>query len=576
VGGYTLSGTDDDTFGNSGSWTYALTVGNEGGVITQIAPTANAAADVAGSSFGDQLVTTGSTGTESFSETGTPPTGVSVSSTGHISSTSAASFGSYTLSGHDSDSFGNSGSWTYVLTISSPGGGGGGGGGSPPSGAGIVQTSSTSGVTTTKGSSSFTAGPIEVSGATGTVNFVTTSLASGLDVSSSGMLTTTGALTAGFYTVSGIDSDSNSDTGTWTYTLTVNGAAITVTFNANGGSGSMAAESKSAPTALSSLKFTRTGYKFAYWNTAANGSGTSYANGATFPFVTSVILYAQWNANPLRNVNFSSNGGIGIMLPEFESVPTDLTLNVFTRTGYKFAGWNTVANGSGTSYANGIKYSFTTDVTLYAQWSNGASFIVTFKANGGTGSMAPETKRTPGTLTLNRFTRSQHRFFKWTTVANGSGSSYANGATFLFTRSMTLYAQWHVVKKPVALPALNAVITLSAFADNSSTLSASLKSQIVALAHDVKANRDTKISLVGYSGKLAASKQLNESAWAANLKISGERASQVEAYLKQELSALGVRNYSITAVGTGHSDPPGSVASEVSQAKNRCVIATIT
>jgi outer membrane protein OmpA-like peptidoglycan-associated protein len=120
------------------------------------------------------------------------------------------------------------------------------------------------------------------------------------------------------------------------------------------------------------------------------------------------------------------------------------------------------------------------------------------------------------------------------------------------------------------------VITLSAFADNSSTLSASLKSQIVALAHDVKANRDTKISLVGYSGKLAASKQLNESAWAANLKISGERASQVEAYLKQELSALGVRNYSITAVGTGHSDPPGSVASEVSQAKNRCVIATIT
>jgi len=46
-----------------------------------------------------------------------------------------------------------------------------------------------------------------------------------------------------------------------------------------------------------------------------------------------------------------------------------LTLNTFTRTGYSFSGWNTAANGSGTSYADGASYPFTADATLYAQWT---------------------------------------------------------------------------------------------------------------------------------------------------------------------------------------------------------------
>jgi outer membrane protein OmpA-like peptidoglycan-associated protein len=275
-------------------------------------------------------------------------------------------------------------------------------------------------------------------------------------------------------------------------------------------------------------------------------------------------------------VIFTPNGGTGAMLPQSENVRTALTLNSYTRVGFRFAGWNTAANGSGTSYANGATYGFTAGVTLYAQWSTGAKFVVTYKANGGSGTMAPESKRTQGTLTLNQFTRPQHRFFKWTTAANGSGSSYANGATYLFTKSMTLYAQWHIIKKPVVLPAVDAVATLSPFAANSSTLSSALESQISALARDIKANRDTKIALVGYSGKLAAVNKLNEAAWAANLKISGERAVHVEAYLKQQLSALGVKKYSITAVGTGDSNPPGAIATVVSEAKNRCVVATIT
>lgn len=75
-------------------------------------------------------------------------------------------------------------------------------------------------------------------------------------------------------------------------------ATATVTFNANGGSGSMTAQTSGTSAALTTNAFTYSGYTFAGWNTAANGSGTAYSNGATFPFSSDTTLYAQWTANP--------------------------------------------------------------------------------------------------------------------------------------------------------------------------------------------------------------------------------------------------------------------------------------
>ena len=52
------------------------------------------------------------------------------------------------------------------------------------------------------------------------------------------------------------------------------------------------------------------------------------------------------------------------------SATTRLPPNVFARVGYDFAGWNTVADGSGTGYAE--KASLTmggSNLTLYAQWT---------------------------------------------------------------------------------------------------------------------------------------------------------------------------------------------------------------
>ena len=49
--------------------------------------------------------------------------------------------------------------------------------------------------------------------------------------------------------------------------------------------------------------------------------------------------------------------------------------NSFTKTGYVFAGWNTKADGSGTSYQPGDALPEYEDITLYAQWKPGKAYL---------------------------------------------------------------------------------------------------------------------------------------------------------------------------------------------------------
>lgn len=73
-------------------------------------------------------------------------------------------------------------------------------------------------------------------------------------------------------------------------------APATITFNANGGSGSVSAINTYVGVAntIPSNSLTRTGYAFNGWNTASDGSGTSYATGSTITPTGNVTLYAQW------------------------------------------------------------------------------------------------------------------------------------------------------------------------------------------------------------------------------------------------------------------------------------------
>ncbi len=130
-------------------------------------------------------------------------------------------------------------------------------------------------------------------------------------------------------------------------------------------------------------------------------------------------------------------------------------------TGSNLSGPNWISTGgathvdlsglsSSTNYAWGVRavvgtpasYSIATNAPSYFTTSAAPSHTVTFNANGGSGSMSPQVSNITAALTSNTFTRSGYTFAGWNTAANGSGTAYANGASYAFTADVTLYAQW--------------------------------------------------------------------------------------------------------------------------------------
>lgn len=86
---------------------------------------------------------------------------------------------------------------------------------------------------------------------------------------------------------------------------TASGSSFKVSYDANGAtSGTVPTDSGTydAGTTVTVLgntgNLTKTGYSFSGWNTAASGSGTSYAAGATFAIGSAdITLYASWKAS---------------------------------------------------------------------------------------------------------------------------------------------------------------------------------------------------------------------------------------------------------------------------------------
>lgn len=234
-----------------------------------------------------------------------------------------------------------------------------------------------------------------------------------------------------------------------------------VAFDPNGGTGTMGDEpfayGQTKP--LTTHSFTRPGYQFAGWNTAADGSGTPYSDAQSVKDITTtanpvVTLYAQWQPNAY-SVAFDPNGGTGTMADEGiaygQTVP--LTPNAFTRTGYRFSGWNTAADGSGTPYAdlaNVTNLSLVNGaaITLFAQWQPYA-YRVIFDPNGGAGAMADQTFAydQSQSLTANSFSRRGYHFAGWNTAADGSGMAYADAVSIENLSvedgsAVRLFAQW--------------------------------------------------------------------------------------------------------------------------------------
>ncbi|MBO6195823.1 MAG: InlB B-repeat-containing protein [Bacilli bacterium] len=196
--------------------------------------------------------------------------------------------------------------------------------------------------------------------------------------------------------------------------------------------------------------FTREGYVFKGWNTELDGTGKFYSDEDIIDendFNEKYnYLYAQWEEIDY-NITFNSNGGTGNMEPLciLSTETKALSKNTFTKEGYKFIGWNTKADGSGTSYNDEEIISINNDITLYAQWVKISQIV--FDANGGSGAMEKFIILTTETSSLpkNRFTRTGYKFIGWNTAVDGTSTSYNDEEIISIDNDITLYAQWEPI-----------------------------------------------------------------------------------------------------------------------------------
>jgi len=184
-------------------------------------------------------------------------------------------------------------------------------------------------------------------------------------------------------------------------------------------------------------------------------------------FALAASMFSVAGATTGHVVTFNENLSNGTSLNDFEASIGNRSLTLYSQLspsflnpGHAFVNWNTSPNGSGTSFVDGSTYNFSTDLTLYAQWKNSFQ-TVTFNRNRSSADSAAdfETRNSPTALTsfsklAPPFTKSGYSFSSWNTKSNGTGTRYANGATFSFASDLSLYAQW---TKTSNLPALQFV-----------------------------------------------------------------------------------------------------------------------
>ena len=260
------------------------------------------------------------------------------------------------------------------------------------------------------------------------------------------------------YDVATIDADNNTFYAFW------KAHQYTVKFESNtADGGSMADQTMTYDTAanLTANGYTKTGYTFTGWNTQPDGTGTAYSDGQNVKNLTTadgdmITLYAQWRANNYTikyDGNAADSGSMSDQPMAFD-IADNLTNNAYTRTGYTFTGWNTHADGSGTSYTNGESVKNLTNVeagtvTLYAQWKP-HQYTVKFDGNtadGGSTANQAMTYDTAVNLTTNGYTKTGYTFTGWNTQPDGGGTAYTNGEsvknlTAIEGDTVTLYAQW--------------------------------------------------------------------------------------------------------------------------------------
>lgn len=178
-------------------------------------------------------------------------------------------------------------------------------------------------------------------------------------------------------------------------------------------------------------------------------------------------------AETSKTITYNANGGTGTPEPtvvwgegSWEGI---VTIHNPTRTGYSFNGWNTQANGGGTSYAPADDITLTADIVLYAQWTALSSVL-----DSVTDANITETTTVSWT-NYGSFTNKLRFIFG----SVDSGEIAVTGSSYTYTLPSTWYAQTPNATSGTATVYLYTYVDGILIGTSSQTFTASVKSSVV-------------------------------------------------------------------------------------------------
>ena len=271
------------------------------------------------------------------------------------------------------------------------------------------------------------------------------------------------------------------------YTFYYSPNTYTVTYNPDGGTFNGTTEN-STDTATYDAAYkvgmnksvpTKTGYAFVDWQVSGDLDPKLNGDSFTWKYVENKTFTARWTENEYTLIYHINDGtsGTDYTFPSLVNYTLTLTterngggnINA-ARTGYRFMGWNTKRDGTGTSVNHGSPITVSTiandqgkqdennaTIYLYANW---AASVYTLHYDANTGGAAVS-----GTFPADRqckasesvviddataFSWPGHNCLKWNTAADGSGTSYNKGGEFsalsqTHGATVTLYAIWETL-----------------------------------------------------------------------------------------------------------------------------------
>lgn len=403
----------------------------------------------------------------------------------------------------------------------------------------------------------------------------------------------------------------------YTYTSSVRYA---LTYNGNLSNGGVVPSDSTqyaygaTATAAGAGTMTRSGYVFAGWDSAANGTGNAYSASGTFTMTADTTLYAQWTPVAIPSLSPASedfgswtvsNGATSahtIILANSGAASFSINSGGITVTGTSGSDFTvsggTCANGAAVTGSASCTISLEFDpaslgarsavlsvatsagtvtsaltgtgVGVFAISYNGNGFTSGAVPSGGTGYAYGATALAAGAGSMSR---SGYSFAGWNTASGGTGIPFAAGATIAITEDLELFAQWNATGDPsgsssspspsdAVLPKPTAEALPDTNTDSVSTTSTVLAASVFFRPNSAEITRRGRIKLESLVARIPRNQAdvaiyitgvaASGKSARAKARLAGRRSAALRAYL----AARGVRAKYFTAVVTKASHLP--------------------